>query len=1569
MNAITFNQPTVTESAMSWIRQRFGFLASAVCLPFLLLLISVSAARAQVYEYTEDFGEITITGYHGTGGAVTIPATIDGMPVVSIGDFAFAEDTNVTSVTMGSNVISIGNEAFSECTSLTGVTIGSGVGMIGEYAFSYCPKLLSITVNAANEMYRSVSGVLFDKEKFMILQYPGGKAGSYVIPTTVTEIATGSFEGCVGLTGITIPASINYIPDYTFYGCTGLTSFTVHADNPMYSSVGGVLFDVFGGMLIQYPPAKTGSYTVSGTVTDIGGGAFGGCANLTSVTIPDSVTSIGDFAFTACPKLTTITVTPMNSVYSSVDGVLFDALQTQLIQCPGGKSGSYVIPSTVNSISVSAFDSCVMLTSVMIPESVSTIQDDAFSGCASLTSVTIGSNVTNIGYGAFYGCSKLASVTIPASVSSIGGGAFMDCSSLVAFAVDEANTAYSSADGVLFDLFQNVLIQFPSGKTGSYMVPDTVSDIYYYAFNGCTSLTSITIPESVTSIGGSAFHGCSNLISVKIPDSITNIEQETFADCVKLSSVTIGDNVFSIGDGAFSGCSKLTGVTFGSGISSIENNAFDDSPLLTRATFTGFAPSLGTGVFGGAAASFTVYYPSDALGFESPKWYGYTAVATTDLFPEISVEQPVGILLASGFSTSVFAPTLINGSTVNTFTIRNTGSGTLRDIAITKDGPHAADFTVGTVPTTLAVGASTTFTVTFKPSAAGIRAATIHLANNDLYGNPFVIALSGTVAVPDIAVELMPGNIPLDDGTGTVSCGDVSVNATQVKTFTVRNTGTAPLTSLVISKTGTNSSEFTVSALGATTLAPGLSTTFTVSFKPLAVGVRSAAISIASNVVGTKNPYTISLNGNGVTPEIGVEHPPGTNLTDGSTTALAYGTSVLVGTQVLKTFTVRNTGTTDLTGLAITTNGTHAADFSVTENPVAPVPPGGSTTFTVAFQPSAAGVRTAAIHIANNDLNENPFDINLTGTGVAPSISVEQPAATVLSDGVSVINYGSSLVAAGLARTFTIKNPGTYPLTNLAITIDGNHNADFTLTTAPVTSVAAGGSTTFIVTFKPSALGVRTAALHIASNVTGTKNPFDIGLTGTGILPDIAVEQPAATILTDGASTVTFTPTLINTTKANTFTIRNTGTATLSGISITKDGPNAADFTIGTVATSVGVNLTTTFTVTFKPSAVGPREVTIRIASSDPDESPFDIQLSGTGIAPDIAVELMPDNIPLADGNGTAPFGVVAVAATKAQTFTLRNTGTYSLSGLVISKTGTNSAEFTVSALGATTLAPGLTTTFTVTFKPTALGARTAAINIANNVGGTKNPFTINLSGGLSNEARLAGLAISEGLLSPSFASGVFAYETSVGNSTSSLTVTPTVTQTGAAVKVNGVTVASGTASNGIPLALGTNRITIVVTAPDGVTAQSYAIDVNLSADSYANWAESNNLAAGNSGVLEDPDRDGTLNLLEFAFDTDPLGGVSGSLTLNGTTLTSHGSPFMAESPGPVFHAVFGRRADHVAAGLNYRVQFSIDMNDWNDSQAVPAVLADDGVIQVLSVPFPAGVRQFFRVQVSQSPN
>ena len=149
-------------------------------------------------------------------------------------------------------------------------------------------------------------------------------------------------------------------------------------------------------------------------------------------------------------------------------------------------------------------------------------------------------------------------------------------------------------------------------------------------------------------------------------------------------------------------------------------------------------------------------------------------------------------------------------------------------------------------------------------------------------------------------------------------------------------------------------------------------------------GSDSFAFTVTDDGDGASPPLTsadatISITVNGV-PEIAVEQPPGAGLVDGGST-VDFG-SVTVDANNSHTFTIRNLGAADLTGLGITIDGVSATEFTITATPTAPVVPGGSTTFTIKFTPTALGARTAVLHIASNDADENPFDIALTGTGI-----------------------------------------------------------------------------------------------------------------------------------------------------------------------------------------------------------------------------------------------------------------------------------------------------------------------------------------------------------------------------------------------------------------------------------------------------------------------------------------------------------------------------------------------------------------------------------------------------------
>jgi hypothetical protein len=238
-----------------------------------------------------------------------------------------------------------------------------------------------------------------------------------------------------------------------------------------------------------------------------------------------------------------------------------------------------------------------------------------------------------------------------------------------------------------------------------------------------------------------------------------------------------------------------------------------------------------------------------------------------------------------------------------------------------------------------------------------------------------------------------------------------------------------------------------------------------------------------------------------------LEQPAGANLTDNSG-QVAFGSQDIGTTSAAKTFTICNTGSADLSGIVITKTGGNTGDFLVSGPATSTLAPGLDTTFTVVFQPTAAGGRSATLQIASNDADENPFDISLAGNGVIPpapllpEIAMEQPAGVNLTDDSGQVAFGSQdLGTTGSAKKFTIRNTGTAELNGLAVTKTGGNPGDFLVSGPATSTLAPGANSTFTVVFQPTAAGSRSSTLQIASN-DADENPFDIQLTGTGMAID-----------------------------------------------------------------------------------------------------------------------------------------------------------------------------------------------------------------------------------------------------------------------------------------------------------------------------------------------------------------------------------------------------------------------------------------------------------------------------------
>lgn len=322
---------------------------------------------------------------------------------------------NITKIVVEKYVSTIGNYAFADLGNVTEITLPNTVYEIGDYAFKNCAGLKSVEIPNSLELGIISEGMFYGCTSLETIK----------LPDNIQKIENLAFANCKSLRSFTVPKEVTIIKRGTFLNCESLSSITLGNE---ITAIESSAFAGCGLTEIQLPSG----------ITSIGEEAFAG-NKFTEIIIPSGVSKLGAGAFSGCELLQSISVEENNNNFSASNGVLYDKVGTTLLLCPGGKEGSYILPRRTTKIAESAFKDCKKITELILPSGLTTIGGKAFSGM----------NLTNI--------------EIPAELERLSPDAFAYCSKLTEITVDEENTVFAAADGVLCDKNKEKVLVCPPG--------------------------------------------------------------------------------------------------------------------------------------------------------------------------------------------------------------------------------------------------------------------------------------------------------------------------------------------------------------------------------------------------------------------------------------------------------------------------------------------------------------------------------------------------------------------------------------------------------------------------------------------------------------------------------------------------------------------------------------------------------------------------------------------------------------------------------------------------------------------------------------------------------------------------------------------------------------------------------------------------------------------------------------------------------------------------------------------------------------------------------------------------
>ncbi len=530
---------------------------------------------------------------------IVIPEIYEDVPVTSIGESAFEECTEITSIELPPSVTDIGMFAFYSCNKiqkvyisdtaawfnisfedcyanplcykgnlylngelvkaltipntveavkpytlygcagLRSITVPSSVKVIGEYAFFGCPNLAEIKLEASSLLERIERYAFHDCKALTAIELPSG----------VTEIGTYAFEHCDKLTEVYNRSSLNITAGSNSNGYIGYYALNVYTpkkgESRLEATSDGYIFysDGSDNYLLGYSGDET-ALTLPESYKDgsykIYKFAFYYCKTLTSIKMPSGITGIGESAFDSCTALTEVEI---SASAVTIENYAFYSCEN-LIDVKFGEE------SLLEIIGSRAFNGCNRLTGIELPPHLTTIGESAFRDCINLTSINIPSRVTSIGISAFYNCEKLVEVYNCSSLTITKGSEGNGYSGYYALNIYTPTSGTTkletTSDGYIFysDGVNSYLLGYSGGES-AITLPDGYKGgsytIYKFAFYGYTNLTSITMQQGITAIATYAFNNCIGLTEMHIPSSVTEIGPHAFNKCESLTKISFED--------------------------------------------------------------------------------------------------------------------------------------------------------------------------------------------------------------------------------------------------------------------------------------------------------------------------------------------------------------------------------------------------------------------------------------------------------------------------------------------------------------------------------------------------------------------------------------------------------------------------------------------------------------------------------------------------------------------------------------------------------------------------------------------------------------------------------------------------------------------------------------------------------------------------------------------------------------------------------------------------------------------------------------------------------------------